>query len=88
MESRFCRVGLQTVQHRPKDPPSKIRGWGTQVPSRTTCRRGAEDVAHISWDNGKSDALVTYNIDDFSAAAERFGVPVLTPGQFLKRMKP
>ena len=38
--------------------------------------------------NGEADALVTYNTGDFSAAAERFSVPVLTPAQFLKRMKP
>jgi putative PIN family toxin of toxin-antitoxin system len=38
--------------------------------------------------NGDADALVTYNTADFSAACARFGVPVLTPADFLKRMKP
>jgi putative PIN family toxin of toxin-antitoxin system len=38
--------------------------------------------------NGDADALVTYNTADFSAAAARFSVPVLTPANFLKRMKP
>ena len=38
--------------------------------------------------NGDADALVTYNTADFSAAAARFRVPVLTPADFLKRMKP
>jgi len=38
--------------------------------------------------NGDANALVTYNRADFSAAAARFGVPVLTPADFLKRMKP
>jgi putative PIN family toxin of toxin-antitoxin system len=38
--------------------------------------------------NGDAAALVTYNTADFSAAAERFGVPVLTPAQLLKRVKP
>jgi len=37
--------------------------------------------------NGEADALVTYNVGDFLTAAERFGVPVLTPAQFLQRMK-
>jgi putative PIN family toxin of toxin-antitoxin system len=37
--------------------------------------------------NGDADALVTYHTADFSAAA-RFSVPVLTPANFLKRMKP
>jgi putative PIN family toxin of toxin-antitoxin system len=38
--------------------------------------------------NGDADALVTYNTADFSTAAARFSVPVLTPADFLKRMKP
>jgi putative PIN family toxin of toxin-antitoxin system len=38
--------------------------------------------------NGEAGALVTYNTGDFSVAAERFGLPVLTPAEFLKRMKP
>jgi putative PIN family toxin of toxin-antitoxin system len=38
--------------------------------------------------NGEADALVTYSTGDFSAAAERFGLPVLTPAEFLKRMEP
>src|SRR5277367_2547414 len=38
--------------------------------------------------NGDADALVTYNTKDFSAAAERFGLPILTPAEFLKRRKP
>lgn len=37
--------------------------------------------------NGQADALVTYNISDFSAAGLRFRVPVLSPGQLLKRVK-
>jgi predicted nucleic acid-binding protein len=38
--------------------------------------------------NGDADALVTYNTTDFSAACARFSAPVLTPADFLKRMKP
>jgi putative PIN family toxin of toxin-antitoxin system len=34
--------------------------------------------------NGRADALVTHNLADFSAAAERFGLAVLTLGQLLK----
>lgn len=36
--------------------------------------------------NGDADALVTYNTADF-AAAERFGIPVLTPAQLLKKVR-
>jgi len=31
--------------------------------------------------NGRADAIVTFNRRDFSAAAEQFGIPVLSPGE-------
>lgn len=37
--------------------------------------------------NGDADALVTYNISDFSVAGERFDLPVLTPAHLLKKVK-
>ena len=37
--------------------------------------------------NGGAHALVTYNVADFAAAAERFRISILTPPQLLKRMK-
>lgn len=37
--------------------------------------------------NGEADALVTYNTTDFLVAAERFNVRVMTPSEFLKKVK-
>jgi putative PIN family toxin of toxin-antitoxin system len=37
--------------------------------------------------HGKADALVTYNLADFSAAGDRFDIPVLSPADLLKRVK-
>lgn len=37
--------------------------------------------------NGGADALVTHNVADFSAAAARFGLRVVTPGELLKELK-
>jgi predicted nucleic acid-binding protein len=37
--------------------------------------------------NGEADAVVTNNIKDFRAAAERFGIQVLTPREFLIAFK-
>lgn len=37
--------------------------------------------------NGDADALVTYNKADFLVAAERFSIRVMTPAEFLKRVK-
>lgn len=35
--------------------------------------------------NGRADALVTFNGRDFEPAATRFGIPVSTPGDLLRR---
>ena len=37
--------------------------------------------------NGRADAVVTYNVADFAAAAKRFKVSVLRPGDLLKKVK-
>ena len=37
--------------------------------------------------NGQADALVTYNIADFTGARERFRLSVLRPGDLLKKVK-
>lgn len=37
--------------------------------------------------NGQADALVTHNVKDFAAAAQRFGLRVLRPGELLKELR-
>lgn len=37
--------------------------------------------------NGGADALVTYNARDFVRPAERFGIPVFSPSELLKKVK-
>jgi putative PIN family toxin of toxin-antitoxin system len=37
--------------------------------------------------NGHAEALLTHNVADFAAAAKRFGLRVVTPGQLLKELK-
>lgn len=37
--------------------------------------------------NGGAEAIVTFNLQDFGAAATRFGVEVLLPGQALQRVR-
>ena len=37
--------------------------------------------------NGQADAIVTYNIADFSGLAERFTIAVLHPADLLKKVK-
>jgi len=35
--------------------------------------------------NGRAEGIVTFNLRDFGAAAERFGVRVLLPGDALRQ---
>ena len=37
--------------------------------------------------NGRAEALVTSNKKHFAAAGKRFGIPVLTPGELLEKMR-
>ncbi len=37
--------------------------------------------------NGTADALVTYNVADFRSAGERFGIPIVRPGDILGKVK-
>jgi predicted nucleic acid-binding protein len=36
--------------------------------------------------NARADAIITVNTHDFLPAAETFGVEVLRPGEFLRRL--
>ncbi|MGA8169835.1 MAG: putative toxin-antitoxin system toxin component, PIN family [Methylocystis sp.] len=37
--------------------------------------------------NGRADCIVTHNVRDFREAVPKFGIPVLTPGALLERIK-
>jgi putative PIN family toxin of toxin-antitoxin system len=37
--------------------------------------------------NGRADALVTHNVRDFAAAAAKFGLRILRPGELLKEIR-
>ena len=37
--------------------------------------------------NGRADALITYNVEDFLEPCRRFGLPVLTPAEVLQRVR-
>ena len=37
--------------------------------------------------NGRADALVTYNVADFQSAGERFGIPIVRPGDILGKAR-
>lgn len=38
--------------------------------------------------NGRADGLVTHNVRDFRSAGEKFGLPVLKPGEMLLELRP
>lgn len=37
--------------------------------------------------NGQADALITYNVRDFTLAGERFAIPILRPADLLKKVR-
>jgi putative PIN family toxin of toxin-antitoxin system len=37
--------------------------------------------------NGRADAIITYNVADFASAGERFSIPIMRPGELLKKVK-
>jgi len=37
--------------------------------------------------NGRADAIVTFNLRDFDAAAAQFGIAVLSPGDAVRRLE-
>ncbi|HLA36556.1 MAG TPA: putative toxin-antitoxin system toxin component, PIN family [Rhodocyclaceae bacterium] len=53
---------------------------------RPQLRDPADEMVLETALNGRADALVTFNVADFSAAS-RFALPVLTPAAFLQRLK-
>lgn len=52
---------------------------------RPQLRDPADEMVLETALNGRAEALVTFNIDDF-AAARRFALPVLTPATFLRHL--
>ena len=54
---------------------------------RPQLRDPADEMVLETALNGRAQALVTLNTADFVAAAERFRLPVLTPGAFLQQLQ-
>jgi predicted nucleic acid-binding protein len=55
---------------------------------RPQIRDASDEMVLEAAINGEADALVTYNIRDFEAAGERFGIPVIRPGELLRKVRP
>ncbi len=54
---------------------------------RPAVRNADDDMVLETAVNGQADAIVTFNLRDFTGVAGRFGVEVLTPGQALMRLE-
>jgi predicted nucleic acid-binding protein len=52
---------------------------------RPIARDPDDDMVLEAAVNGRADALVTFNIRDFTGAAERFGIAVISPGEAVRR---
>lgn len=54
---------------------------------RPQLRDPADELVLEAAVNGQADALVTFNFRHFHNAAQRFGLPVLRPGEALERIR-
>jgi len=63
---------------------SAAHGVDTHFRWRPQLRDPADELVLEAAVNGRADALLTHNVRDFSSAAERFGLRLLSPGQFLQ----
>ena len=54
---------------------------------RPQLRDPADEMVLEAAINGRAYALVTHNTRDFSQAAARFGLRIVTPGELLKELK-
>jgi putative PIN family toxin of toxin-antitoxin system len=55
---------------------------------RPQARDSSDEMVLEAAINGQADALVTYNVAHFAAAAERFKIAVVRPADVLRRVKP
>jgi len=54
---------------------------------RPTLRDPDDDMVLEVAVNGQADAIVTFNLRDFSMVRTRFGIPTLSPGEAYERIK-
>jgi len=54
---------------------------------RPQLRDPADELVLEAAVNGRAEAIVTHNVTDFRADAQRFGVATLTPAEFLKELR-
>jgi putative PIN family toxin of toxin-antitoxin system len=61
------------------EPVDILYRWRPQV------RDPGDEMVLEAAINGRAAALVTHNVRDFAAAGDQFGIPVILPGEALKR---
>lgn len=54
---------------------------------RPQLRDPADEFVLEAAANGRAEAIVTHNVTDFRAGAQRFGIMTLTPAEFLKELR-
>lgn len=64
------------------------RSIALQYLSRPQLRDAGDEMVLETAVNGRADALVTFNIQDFKPAASRFDIQLLTPAQWLAAWRP
>ena len=54
---------------------------------RPQLRDPADEMVLETAVNGNAPAIVTHNIRDFRSAADKFGIRIITPAEFVKELK-
>jgi predicted nucleic acid-binding protein len=73
---RFLRAIAQRLE------PVEIRfQWRPQLPDP------ADEIVLETVVNGRGDALITHNLRHFRVLEKVFGIPVLTPGELVRRLR-
>jgi len=63
------------------DPVEVHFQWRPQV------RDPSDEMVLEAAINGEADAIVTYNVRDFAAVEQRFGIAVVAPAELLRRFR-
>lgn len=63
------------------EPVTVHMGWRPQL------RDPSDEMILEAAINGRADAIVTFNLKDFSPTIQQFGIAALTPAETLKRIR-
>jgi len=80
-------LGLEEIDELLAELAALIEPVETHFVWRPQTRDPNDEMVLETAINGHADALVTYNVVDFVTVSEGFGIPILRPGDLLKKVR-